>query len=313
MTSKWDINKAVRSSGLAAPSRLIMLTLSDLADAKTAEIPAEHTPSLREISEMTGLSKAGVTKHLTELESNGWIIRDRPDIEAARRDHARTGYRLAVGGMSTQKTSLVSEEDKPMSTPETSHVHTEDKGMSTRETVPYTYDHYQTNTTVAAADAPPPKRKRKPRKPASKTKPGRQPPPQRLDVERICKHLADRIEANGSKRPVIGKTWLNEGRLLLDADGRTVEQVLKAIDWCQADPFWRGVILSMPALRKKYDQLRLAAQRPNGRASPSSQLTEVNGMLLKPSNVEAHARQQRMQALQAKHEAAQQLALGGSP
>lgn len=81
----------------------------------------------------------------------------------------------------------------------------------------------------------------------------------RPDVEQICTHLADRIEANGSKRPVITVAWRTAARLLLDKDGRTVDQVLKAIDWCQADPFWRANVLSMPKLRDKYDQLRLKA------------------------------------------------------
>ncbi|MDX3214543.1 hypothetical protein PV318_03155 [Streptomyces sp. ME02-6991-2B] len=88
--------------------------------------------------------------------------------------------------------------------------------------------------------------------------------PVRDDVERLCTHLADRIEANGSKRPTIGQTWRTAARLLLDRDGRTEDQVHAAIDWCQADPFWRSNVLSMPTLRKQYDRLRLAAARPAG-------------------------------------------------
>jgi hypothetical protein len=82
----------------------------------------------------------------------------------------------------------------------------------------------------------------------------------RPDIERLCEHLADRIEANGSKRPKVGKAWRTACRLLLDADHRTEGQVWKAIDWCQNDEFWRANILSMPALRKQYDTLRLKAQ-----------------------------------------------------
>src|SRR5262249_55122202 len=41
----------------------------------------------------------------------------------------------------------------------------------------------------------------------------------RADVGRLCEHLADRIEANGSKRPVIGKRWHDAARLMLDLDG----------------------------------------------------------------------------------------------
>jgi hypothetical protein len=86
----------------------------------------------------------------------------------------------------------------------------------------------------------------------------------RDDIERICDHLADRVEQNGSKRPTITKAWRTAARLMLDKDGRTEEQVHGCIDWCQANDFWRGNVLSMPKLREKYDQLRLQATRPAG-------------------------------------------------
>lgn len=83
----------------------------------------------------------------------------------------------------------------------------------------------------------------------------------REDIDLVCQHLADRIVANGSKRPTIGKRWRDSARLMIDRDKRSVEQILKAIDWCQDDEFWRANVLSMPKLRKQYDALRLAAQR----------------------------------------------------
>lgn len=92
----------------------------------------------------------------------------------------------------------------------------------------------------------------------------------RDDVERVCEHLADRIEANGSKRPSIVKGWRTAARLMLDNDGRSEADVIAAIDWCQADPFWRSNILGMPKLREKYDQLRLASlQRVAGTVNGS--------------------------------------------
>lgn len=90
----------------------------------------------------------------------------------------------------------------------------------------------------------------------------------RIDVQRLCAHLADRIEANGVKRPAVTEKWRDAARLMLDRDGRTEEQVHAAIDWCQSDEFWRSNILSMPTLRKQYDRLRMQAKRANGRASP---------------------------------------------
>lgn len=83
----------------------------------------------------------------------------------------------------------------------------------------------------------------------------------REDVEQVCKHLADAVEANGSKRPHVSDRWRTEARRLIDLDGRTPDQILRAIDWCQSDAFWRANVLSMPKLREKYDQLRLAAER----------------------------------------------------
>lgn len=84
---------------------------------------------------------------------------------------------------------------------------------------------------------------------------------ERPDVQRVCDALADAIEANGSKRPTVGKRWLTEARLMLDKDGRTEAEVLGAIRWAHADPFWRAIILSMPTLREKFDQMRLQAER----------------------------------------------------
>lgn len=87
------------------------------------------------------------------------------------------------------------------------------------------------------------------------------PDTERPDVERLCQHLSDRIVDNGTPRPPITKRWRDAARLMLDKEGRTEEQVHIAIDWCQSDGFWKANILSMPKLREKYDQLRLAAQR----------------------------------------------------
>jgi hypothetical protein len=81
----------------------------------------------------------------------------------------------------------------------------------------------------------------------------------RPDVEAVCAHLADRVAANGSKRPTITAEWRKQARLLIDRDGRTPEQIHRCIDWCQNDPFWSTNILAMPKLRKQYDQLRLKA------------------------------------------------------
>lgn len=80
----------------------------------------------------------------------------------------------------------------------------------------------------------------------------------------LSKLLADLIAKNGSRRPRIGKRWLDAERLLLTADDRDPAEAERLIRWCQADEFWRGNILSMPKFRERYDQLRLQAQRGEG-------------------------------------------------
>jgi hypothetical protein len=83
----------------------------------------------------------------------------------------------------------------------------------------------------------------------------------RPEIDHLCNLLADLIEGNGSRRPEPGKKWHDAARLLIDKDGKTPEQIESAIRWSQSDEFWRSNILSMPKLREKYEQLRLAATR----------------------------------------------------
>lgn len=84
------------------------------------------------------------------------------------------------------------------------------------------------------------------------------PTPPREDVEALCERLRDLVIENGSKAKITD-TWRREARLMLDRDERDFEKALRLIEWCQADPFWRPNVLSMPKFRAKYDQLRLKA------------------------------------------------------
>ena len=104
----------------------------------------------------------------------------------------------------------------------------------------------------------------------NKSKPGRASDAPRADVDRLCEHLADRIEANGSKRPLINQRWRTAARLLLDADGRTEKEVHGAIDWCQQHHFWHRNILSMEKLRAQYDRLLLEAKAERGKPGTQS-------------------------------------------
>jgi hypothetical protein len=61
---------------------------------------------------------------------------------------------------------------------------------------------------------------------------------------------------------------------MLDRDKRTEEQIRGAIDWSQADEFWRRNVMSMPKLREQYDRLRLQAGSQRVRAAPKPSTTD---------------------------------------
>lgn len=109
--------------------------------------------------------------------------------------------------------------------------------------------------------------------------------PPRPEVVALCDLLAGLIEENGSKRPNVTKAWLDACRLLLEKDDRTKDQVEVIILWSQRDDFWRANILSMPTLRRKFDQLRLARNRDLERRRPMAAL----GGAGRPSNLEVLA------------------------
>lgn len=118
----WQVNLAVRHSlTLPAPSRLIMLVLSDIADAGTAETPPQRTPSLAELAAETGLGIATVKRHLALLEAEGWIERKAP-TDAQRVRRVRTQYRLLVPQGSQRAESSHA---GPTVSPDTAHPDTE--------------------------------------------------------------------------------------------------------------------------------------------------------------------------------------------
>lgn len=110
MALKWQIERAVFRDvrgdpsrawmldvpPLAANDRLVMCALLSRADVDTATINDEHTPSLSELAELTGLDRSTVRRSLNRLEAAKWVVRDRPDPVDARSKGARTCYRLAL-------------------------------------------------------------------------------------------------------------------------------------------------------------------------------------------------------------------------
>lgn len=248
------------ASSLPAPSRHIVLTLLLWSDNATATILRQHRKSLSEIAQATGLSRRAVTEHLDLLDQAGWVERNRPSLEEARAG-TKTGYRLLIPREPSALPPPALGHDVPQGPPaETGNlghqVPQETPNLGQEVPYPRAPGSQKRSTSVevhvvggsvktpAVAEAAPTK---------GAVAEARQ------DVERLCRHLADRIVGNGSRRPTITKGWRDTARLMLDKDGLSESQIAWAIDWCQANEFWRSNIMSMTKLRKHYDRLRLQA------------------------------------------------------
>jgi hypothetical protein len=59
--------------------------------------------------------------------------------------------------------------------------------------------------------------------------------------------------------PTQERNWTVTAQRMLDIDKRTPDQIEKLIRWVQHDEFWMPNVLSMNALREKFDQLELKA------------------------------------------------------
>ena len=87
----------------------------------------------------------------------------------------------------------------------------------------------------------------------------------RPDVDAVCDAMAASVQRRTGRTPRVTAAWRTQARLMIDRDGRTVEEITRIIDWAEGNDFWRANVLSVPKLRQKFDTLRLQAQRPQGR------------------------------------------------
>ncbi|MFD4572064.1 helix-turn-helix domain-containing protein [Streptomyces sp. NPDC058417] len=96
MPSRFEYERAIRSSELPSLSRLLALTVATWADVRTGRIPDNLQPSLTALEDATGMVRASVRKHLDTLEDGGWLRRDRPPVAAARSKKERTKYTIKI-------------------------------------------------------------------------------------------------------------------------------------------------------------------------------------------------------------------------
>jgi hypothetical protein len=72
------------------------------------------------------------------------------------------------------------------------------------------------------------------------------------------------------KKPNLQK-WANDVRLMIERDGRTIEQIAYLMDWVQHDSFWKTNILSPSKLREKFDQLTIRVREDINRQNRAGQ------------------------------------------
>lgn len=112
MSTRWEAERALLASDVGCTPKLVMLVLLTYADAKSAVVPAEHTPSLSDLARGSGLARSSVARELVRLEKDGWVIRKRPPVHLARTRHARTRYRITIPASPTQGLDLVPQGDQ---------------------------------------------------------------------------------------------------------------------------------------------------------------------------------------------------------
>lgn len=90
------MERATERSGLPKGARDVLFLLCRRMDQGGTYIPPQHSPSLNTIARLSGWSKRHIQRFLNLLEQLGLVIRTRPPIEQARKNHARTLYAINV-------------------------------------------------------------------------------------------------------------------------------------------------------------------------------------------------------------------------
>lgn len=96
MPDIWKLMRAIRRSGLTAPERHTLLTLTTLIDPKTGLIPERFQPSLTDLQRFTGLGRSTIVRSLNVAEDTGWLKRTVPTKQAARKNKEKTSYLLSI-------------------------------------------------------------------------------------------------------------------------------------------------------------------------------------------------------------------------
>lgn len=111
MTSKWDVVRALKESGLPGPVRQVIRLILDEVDAETCRTTDAHPVSIGKLEKWSGLGRSTVIRALDTAEETRWVERDRPETREALGEFATTHYHVMIGK------TVVKEKRKRPSTP----------------------------------------------------------------------------------------------------------------------------------------------------------------------------------------------------
>lgn len=160
MPGRLEYERAIRRSDLPPPSRHIALTVATWADMDTGIIPERFQPSLRTLAEATGLNRVTVQRHLDRLETDGWMVRDRPEAKKARMEHARTRYSLALPPGARCTENLGAQSTQPLDAESTQAGCTENLELGAESTTRVPKSHESQDSSAASGG-----QQRKPKQP----------------------------------------------------------------------------------------------------------------------------------------------------
>lgn len=116
---RYGAERAIKASDLPAPSRLLLYTLLTHVTNGTLGVPAKYAPTFSALGAESGLARGTLSKHLNQLEDDGWLIRKRPTKARAMHGHQRTGYEITPPvHLVNQFTSRTGSGDEPLEEPQ---------------------------------------------------------------------------------------------------------------------------------------------------------------------------------------------------
>jgi DNA-binding transcriptional ArsR family regulator len=94
---RFAIEREIARSDLPAPARAIANSLCRRIDAASGTILPRHSPSIAKLARETGYHPATICRHLTTLETAGWITRHRyPSYSMAAAEQFATHYAIHI-------------------------------------------------------------------------------------------------------------------------------------------------------------------------------------------------------------------------